>query len=374
MEYDINAALERLEKNLSEVESAKKQVDKTVASSEKLQHVINEYSDFLSSLNKEISKFIDEVRNSQDIKTSKLKSAVDEMTSSCENIATKFHENVKASTDSFNANLSGSLSSLNEDISKTIDEVGKFQEIKMSELKSVTDKIKSSCDNVFIKFKEDIKTSTDIFDTKLADSISEVRAEIVRLKEQVDKMAVVKEALDKATDDVNGVGDKVDVLTNDLKDSQGVQDKTLSNIESILNAFPDAMKLQLDAVISENEMLSKQTNVLDELLQKSKSNGDVASNTFVSLTNLISSVSRQDEMLKVVMDKCDNVQKEIKNCEENISEIVKSLDAYDKVLSSHTNTLAKLYEKVERSEKNSLYVNCAILLGIVISIVLHFLM
>ena len=36
MAYDINTALERLEKNLSDVESAKLQVDETIATSESL--------------------------------------------------------------------------------------------------------------------------------------------------------------------------------------------------------------------------------------------------------------------------------------------------------------------------------------------------
>ena len=39
MAYDINAALERLETDLAEVESAKKQVEETIATSESLQLV-----------------------------------------------------------------------------------------------------------------------------------------------------------------------------------------------------------------------------------------------------------------------------------------------------------------------------------------------
>ena len=40
MAYDINAALERLETNLAEVESAKKQVEETIATRESLQQII----------------------------------------------------------------------------------------------------------------------------------------------------------------------------------------------------------------------------------------------------------------------------------------------------------------------------------------------
>lgn len=43
MAYDINKALERLEKNLCDVDSARKQVEKTVACSTDLQNIVNGY-------------------------------------------------------------------------------------------------------------------------------------------------------------------------------------------------------------------------------------------------------------------------------------------------------------------------------------------
>lgn len=52
MAYDINAALERLENNLAEVESAKKQVEKTIATSESLQQIIGRYTNTLNAMGK----------------------------------------------------------------------------------------------------------------------------------------------------------------------------------------------------------------------------------------------------------------------------------------------------------------------------------
>ena len=63
MTYDINAALERLEKNLSDVESAKLQVEETIATSESLQQIIGKYSESLQTLNSEISLYVDAVKN-----------------------------------------------------------------------------------------------------------------------------------------------------------------------------------------------------------------------------------------------------------------------------------------------------------------------
>lgn len=52
MAYDINAALERLENNLAEVESAKKQVEETIATSESLQQIIGRYTNTLNAMGK----------------------------------------------------------------------------------------------------------------------------------------------------------------------------------------------------------------------------------------------------------------------------------------------------------------------------------
>ena len=58
MAYDINAALERLENNLAEVESAKNQVEETIATSESLQQIIGRYTATLNSMGKDICKRI----------------------------------------------------------------------------------------------------------------------------------------------------------------------------------------------------------------------------------------------------------------------------------------------------------------------------
>lgn len=73
MAYDINAALERLETNLAEVESAKKQVEETIATSESLQQIIGRYSESLSSKSEEIiedvSKAIQKLDNQNSVLT-----------------------------------------------------------------------------------------------------------------------------------------------------------------------------------------------------------------------------------------------------------------------------------------------------------------
>ena len=207
MAYDINAALESLERNLSEVSSAKMQVEETIATSESLQQIIGQYSDSLSSLNDEVSAFVAEVRNFQGIESTKLESAVNNLSSSCQSIIAKFNEEVKKSTDSFNA--------------KFMETVGKFG------------------------------------------------AENNRLTEQVTKIASVKHDLDKATNDVTEINKKVDTLANDLKNSQSAQDVTLENIKANIETLPDSIKSHVDTVeLKITNKLLELKNTADEVNNK----------------------------------------------------------------------------------------------------------
>lgn len=189
MAYDINAALERLENNLAEVESAKKQVDETIATSENLQKIIGRYSDTLSTMGKDISVFIEEIRNYQDIETSELSSAVDA--------------------------------------------------------------IKTSCECVINKFNADVRDVIKSFDEKITETIVNFGSENEKLQIQVDKLDSLQDFLNKATKKLNEVENKVDILATELKTSQDSQDKTLASIKSSLEVLPSSVKSHATAIVEE---------------------------------------------------------------------------------------------------------------------------
>lgn len=189
MAYDINAALERLENNLAEVESAKKQVEETIATSESLQQIIGRYTESLSSMGKDISAFIEEIRNYQGNKTSELGSAVDN--------------------------------------------------------------IKTSCECVINKFNADVKTAIKSFDEKFAETIVKFGSENEKLRIQVNKLDSLQDALNKAIKEVNEVEKKVDILATELKNSQESQDETLESVKSSLEALPSSVKSHAEVIISE---------------------------------------------------------------------------------------------------------------------------
>lgn len=204
MAYDINAALERLEKNLSEVESAKKQVEETIATSESLQQIIGRYSDSLVELNKEITKFIAEVHNYQSLKTSELDTAIK--------------------------------------------------------------KIMTSCEAVISKFNVDVKSSTDAFNAKFSEAITKFGSENNKLAEQVTKLSSLHGTLKDATSEIKEIERKLDEIAKNLKDSQAEQDRTLDNIKSSIDALPAKIKSQIDEVINTiNVQANDLENKADEI-------------------------------------------------------------------------------------------------------------
>ena len=204
MAYDINAALERLEKNLSEVESAKKQVEETIATSESLQQIIGRYSDSLVELNKEITKFIAEVHNYQSLKTSELDTAIK--------------------------------------------------------------KIMTSCEAVISKFNVDVKSSTDAFNAKFSEAITKFGSENNKLAEQVTKLSSLHGTLKDATSEIKEIERKLDEIAKNLKDSQAEQDRTLDNIKSSIDALPANIKCQIDEVINTiNVQANDLENKADEI-------------------------------------------------------------------------------------------------------------
>lgn len=187
MAYDINAALERLEQNLSKVESARKQVEAIVATSKKLQNVIEQYSDTLVTLNQEVGNFIAEVN--------------------------------------------------------------KYRTLKTSELEAAINKIKTACEDVINKFNEDLKSSTDLFKAKFTETINAFGAENNKLAEQVSRLDSLHSTITYTTNELAGIKTKLEFIVQFIKDSQGEQDRVLADIKSSVDAIPTSVKADIDAAV-----------------------------------------------------------------------------------------------------------------------------
>lgn len=171
MAYDINSALERLENNLKDIDSARLQVEKTITSSNNLQSTISSF--------------------------------------------------VK------------SLKSLHGDVENLIADLERYQTLKKSDLEASVDNFKSSCDSAISAFNNSIELSSSTFKTKMDATLSSIQGESTKLATQVKELIALKDTLNSSTNATKGLENKLDTVSRDINQSLKNQDTVLSSIKTI---------------------------------------------------------------------------------------------------------------------------------------------
>lgn len=184
MPYEINSALERLEQNLKDLDSAKKQVEATVNASEKLQQVISGYVKSLVSVQEGLKLWEKELQGVQAGNATAFENAISQMGASCSEVVSLFKAKLDETKDGF-------------------------------------------------------ETDTNSFLIKLEN-------ENGKLAEQVNSLKILCSAFDNAIHDINAVKALLEGLSKELKDSQTAQDEALDVIKSdvgkISNTTSNAVK------------------------------------------------------------------------------------------------------------------------------------
>lgn len=170
MAYDINSALERLEKNLKDIDSARKQVEQTIESSNSLQAVV--------------------------------------------------------------ANYVSSLDSLQANVKNLIEDISSYQRVKSSEFNESITAMKSSCDTIVELFEGKLNSSSEKLKSGMTDTLGTFVAENSKLAGHVSELAALKESLNTATAEVKEVEKKLDKISADINKSQQDQDKVLESIKA----------------------------------------------------------------------------------------------------------------------------------------------
>lgn len=180
MAYDINATLERLEQNLKQLDSARKQVETTVQASEELQNAGAGYVASINSFVKEIKEWEKQLEGAQVGISEELQISVDKMTSACESITSKFTSSVDASLLKFTEQ--------NNLLAERVKELNALRE----EIKTTTKEIQT------------IKESLSAISKDLKDSQKGQDVAIASIKQKVDDLpSKIKEYADSITEKLN---------------------------------------------------------------------------------------------------------------------------------------------------------------------------
>lgn len=211
MPYEINSALERLEQNLKDLDSAKKQVEATVNASDKLQQVVSGYVKSLVSVQESLKLWEKELQGVQVGNTTVFENAISQMGVSCSEVVSLFKAKLYETKDGF-------------------------------------------------------ETDTNSFLIKL-------ESENGKLAEQVNSLKILGSAFDNAIHDVNAVKTLLEGLSKELKDSQTAQDEALDVIKcdvgKISNTTSNAVKGFVDEQTRKFETLHSGKDVKLQELAKS---------------------------------------------------------------------------------------------------------
>ena len=101
MPYDINTALQRLEQNLTDLTSARKQVENAVKASNDLQKVVSDYVVAVEALCTKLKKWDTDLGEREGDLSRNIETAINSLQTSCSQIVSTFNKSVNDKTTEF---------------------------------------------------------------------------------------------------------------------------------------------------------------------------------------------------------------------------------------------------------------------------------
>ena len=183
MPYDINAALERLEKNLQDLDSARNQVEKTVKASTDLQSVVGEYVSSVKNLCVGLQAWEASLRAQGESLSRDYEAAIARVNSTCTEIINSFGTVVKQTSTDFKNNTGSIVEKFTEQNRILTERVQDLNALKEDIKKATTEiqEIKESLSQI----SKDLKESQESQDAVLED----IKQDVIGLKEAVTNAA-----------------------------------------------------------------------------------------------------------------------------------------------------------------------------------------
>ena len=231
MAHDINSALERLEKNLSELDSARSQVMQSVNASNDLLKMVTQYV-----------------------------AAVKKLT---------------ASLEEWESSLSGRESELH------------------GEFGSAITSIKQTCTDIISAFKLDVNKATLDF-KKDTDAEHEKVEQNDKLAERVTELVALREQIKKATEEIESVKSALNEILKELKDSQDEQDAILEDLKTKISGLNEKIENSkvavLQAIADSEQSLSAILHQTNEKIDGVSGKADALASNVASLTTICQNI------------------------------------------------------------------------------------
>ena len=232
MAHDINSALERLEKNLSELDSARSQVMQSVNASNDLLKMVTQYV-----------------------------AAVKKLASSLEE---------------WESSLSGRESELH------------------GEFGSAIASIKQTCTDIISAFKVDVNKATLDFKKDTDQTLEKFTEQNDKLAERVTELVALREHIKKATEEIENVKSALNEILKELKDSQDDQDVILEDLKTNVSGLNEKLEYSkvtiLQALTHSEQSLSDILNQANDKIDGVSGKADALASNVTSLTTLCQNI------------------------------------------------------------------------------------
>ena len=222
MAYDINLALERLEKNLQDINSAKEQVEDTINASSQLQNVVNGYVTSVNTVLQETILLKEEIGKMKNQKVIEVKEAVAAIEASCTAILSTFKEDTSS--------ILADLSSENDRLTKSNEFLRVFQ-TKLEQSIEITSVLKTKQD----------KVSADVLSihNSQQEATENISKQYDQLSQRMDtSITVLTDSMDKdfgklskQTEELHRAVTKTQMTIEDL--GKQVSDQHVTNLKNI---------------------------------------------------------------------------------------------------------------------------------------------
>ena len=262
MAYDINAALERLEKNLQDLDSARNQVEKTVKASTDLQSVVGEYVSSVKNLCVGLQAWETNLRAKGESLSYEYEKAISRVNSTCTEIIKSFSTVVEQTSTDFKNNTGSIVEKFTEQNSILTERVQNLSSLK-EDIKNATTEIQAIKESLS-QISKDLKESQESQDAVLED----IKQNVLGLKENVTTTASnISQEISHAKQDlldtqnqtickIDSVAAKADTLATNIANlttlCQNIDNAISSSIKD-LNSSIERIKDDITNVISETK-------------------------------------------------------------------------------------------------------------------------
>lgn len=235
-EYDIHESLVRLEKNLSDLQSAREQVEKTVNSSNALKDIVVEYTNSLTTVIEEISHWKKELENFNNVNASEAKNITDLVQSICNNITDDFNLKIDTAKNTFNSNIKSTTQSFNEQFAQ----------------------FSASCNTVVKNIDTTLKSNTNTFKEEVLKVIENLSDENIKLAKTAEEIKDFKTQQEVAFTKIHTYNQEILAANTIITEKLNATQQAISNTSQEIHQLKVTQEAKIQEVVSHINNYSKE--------------------------------------------------------------------------------------------------------------------